>query len=133
MGVGNYTEKDVRECARAFTGWYFDDLAFKVDPRKHDAGAKTFLGRTGDFDGVDVLKIIFEQPVTAEFLAAKIYRFLVRDELSPALRTKLGTRAARRRLRGQAAADGDLHVEGLLQSRRATAGTSKDRSSTWSR
>ncbi len=52
MGVGNYTEQDVRECARAFTGWYFDDLAFKVDPHKHDAGAKTFLGRTGDFDGV---------------------------------------------------------------------------------
>ncbi len=90
MGVGNYTEKDVRECARAFTGWYFDDLAFKVDAAKHDDGAKTFLGHTGNFDGVDVLKIIFEQPVTAEFLAGKIYRFLVRDELSPALRAKLG-------------------------------------------
>jgi uncharacterized protein (DUF1800 family) len=91
MGVGNYTEKDVRECARAFTGWYFDDLTFKVDPEKHDAGAKTFLGRSGNFDGVDVLKIIFEQPVTAEFLAAKIYRFLVRDELSAGLKKQLGT------------------------------------------
>jgi uncharacterized protein (DUF1800 family) len=90
MGVGHYTEQDVRECARAFTGWYFDDLAFKVDADKHDSGSKTFLGRTGDFDGVEVLEIIFEQPVTAEFLAAKIYRFLVREELSPALRTKLG-------------------------------------------
>jgi hypothetical protein len=90
MGVGHYSEKDVREAARAFTGWYFDNLAFKIDPAKHDGGMKTFLGRTGTFDGVDVLKIIFEQPVTAEFLAAKIYRFLVRDELSPALRTKLG-------------------------------------------
>jgi hypothetical protein len=91
MGVGNYTEQDVRECARAFTGWYFDDLAFKVDGAKHDAGPKTFLSRTGNLDGVDVLKIIFEQPVTAEYLAAKIYRFLVRDELSAALRTKLGS------------------------------------------
>jgi len=90
MGVGNYTEKDVRECARAFTGWYFDNLTFKVDPAKHDAGVKTFLGRTGTFDGVDVLKIIFEQPVTADYLAGKIYRFLVRDELSPELRKKLG-------------------------------------------
>ena len=90
MGVGNYSEKDVRECARAFTGWYFDNLAFKIDPEKHDGGAKIFLGRTGNFDGVEVVKIIFEQPVTAEYLAAKIYRFLVRDELSPALRTKLG-------------------------------------------
>ena len=90
MGVGNYSEKDVRECARAFTGWYFDNLTFKVDPEKHDGGVKTFLGRTGNFDGVEVLKIIFEQPVTAEYLAAKIYRFLVRDELSPDLRKKLG-------------------------------------------
>jgi uncharacterized protein (DUF1800 family) len=90
MGVGNYTEHDVRECARAFTGWYFDDLTFKIDPAKHDDGAKTFLGRTGDFGGVDVLRIIFEQPVTAEFFAGRIYRYLVRDELSPALRTKLG-------------------------------------------
>jgi Protein of unknown function (DUF1800) len=90
MGVGNYTEKDVRECARAFTGWYFDDLAFKVDPEKHDDGVKEFLGRAGNFDGVDVLEIIFEQPVTAEFLAAKIYRFLVRDEISPTLRRELG-------------------------------------------
>jgi hypothetical protein len=90
MGVGNYSEKDVREAARAFTGWYFDNLTFKIDPAKHDDGPKTFLGRTGNFDGVDVLKIIFEQPVTAEFLAGKIYRFLVRDELSPGLQKKLG-------------------------------------------
>jgi uncharacterized protein DUF1800 len=61
-----------------------------VDPDKHDGGAKTFLGRTGNFDGVDVLKIIFEQPATAEYLAGKIYRFLVRDELSPELRQQLG-------------------------------------------
>jgi hypothetical protein len=91
MGVGHYSEKDVREAARAFTGWYFDDLTFKVDPAKHDDGPKTFLGRTGNFDGVEVLKIIFEQPVTAEYLAGKIYRFLVREELSPAMQKKLGT------------------------------------------
>jgi len=90
MGVDNYSEKDVREGARAFTGWYFDSLTFKVDPDKHDSGVKTFLRRTGNFDGVDVLKIIFEQPVTAEYLAGKIYRFLVRDELSADLRKKLG-------------------------------------------
>jgi len=90
MGVGNYSEKDVREGARAFTGWYFDDLAFKVDQDKHDGGVKAFLGRTGTFDGLDVLNIIFEQPVTAEYLAGKIYRFLVRDELSAELRKKLG-------------------------------------------
>jgi hypothetical protein len=90
MGVGNYSERDVREGARAFTGWYFDDLAFDIDARKHDDGAKTFLGRTGNFDGVDVLRIIFEQPVTAEYLAGKVYRFLVRDELSAGLQKQLG-------------------------------------------
>jgi uncharacterized protein DUF1800 len=90
MGVGNYSEKDVREGARAFTGWYFDNLTFKVDPAKHDDNPKTFLGRTGNFDGVEALKIIFEQPVTAEYLAGKIYRFLVRDDLSDDLRKKLG-------------------------------------------
>jgi len=91
MGVGHYSEKDVRECARAFTGWYFDNLTFKVEPARHDDGPKTFLGRTGHFDGVDAIRIIFEQPVTAAYLAGKIYRFIVRDELSPELRTKLGT------------------------------------------
>jgi uncharacterized protein (DUF1800 family) len=90
MGVGNYSEKDVREGARAFTGWYFDNLAFKVDAAKHDDAPKTFLGRTGNFDGVDAINIIFEQPVTAEYLAGKIYRFLVREDLSPDLRQKLG-------------------------------------------
>ena len=90
MGVGNYSEKDVRECARAFTGWYFDDLSFRIDSDKHDAGVKEFLGRSGNFDGEDVLEIIFEQPVTAEFLAGRIYRFLVRDELSPLLTEQLG-------------------------------------------
>jgi len=92
MGVGNYTEKDVREGARAFTGWYFDDaLGFKVNAAKHDDEPKTFLGRTGNHDGVAALNIIFEQQVTAEYLAGKVYRFLVRDELSDTLKKKLGT------------------------------------------
>ena len=90
MGVGNYSEKDVREGARAFTGWYFDNLTFKVDPEKHDDGPKAFLGRAGTFNGVDAINIIFEQPVTAEYLAGKIYRFLVRDDLSADLRRRLG-------------------------------------------
>jgi hypothetical protein len=90
MGVGNYSERDVRECARAFTGWYFDNLLFKVDSAKHDGGDKTFLGETGPFDGADVIGIIFKQPITADYLAGKIYRFLVREELSSELRKKLG-------------------------------------------
>jgi uncharacterized protein (DUF1800 family) len=90
MGVGNYTEKDIREAARAFTGWIDDDLDFKVDPAKHDDGQKAFLGRTGNFDGVDILSIILEQKVTAEFMAGKIYRFFARENISPEMQAQLG-------------------------------------------
>ena len=91
MGVGNYSERDVREAARAFTGWNFSNLDFVVDPALHDDEPKEFLGRTGNFDGVDVLDIILEQPVTAEYIATKIFRFFVRDDVSPELSAKLGS------------------------------------------
>ena len=90
MGVGNYEERDVREAARAFTGWNYENLTFVIDHDKHDDAEKTFLGRTGNFDGVDVLNIILEQPVTAEYIAGKIYRFFVRDDLSEPLQQELG-------------------------------------------
>ena len=90
MGVGNYSESDVREAARAFTGWDYVDTSFVVNKDKHDDSPKTFLGKTGTFDGVDVIDIIMEQPATADFIAAKIYRYFVRDDLSPALQKKLG-------------------------------------------
>ena len=90
MGVGNYSEKDIREAARAFTGWNFHNLTFQVDPDKHDDGAKAFLGHSGDFDGVAVIDLILQQPVTAEFIASKLYRYFVRQDVSPATRTALG-------------------------------------------
>jgi uncharacterized protein (DUF1800 family) len=90
MGPGNYTEKDIREAARAFTGWNYVDVNFVVNKGQHDDGVKTFLGKTGSLDGVDVIERIMQQPVTAEFVAAKIYRFFVRDEISPELRRQLG-------------------------------------------
>ena len=90
MGVGNYTEQDIREAARAFTGWNYVDLEFVVNEAQHDDSEKTFLGRTGRFDGVDVIDIIMEQPVTAEYIAGKIYRYFARQELSPELQTELG-------------------------------------------
>jgi uncharacterized protein (DUF1800 family) len=90
MGVGNYTERDVREAARAFTGWTNDVLAFKFDADRHDFGQKVFLGRTGNFDGEDIIDTILAQPVTAEFVAAKIYRFFVREEIAASVRAELG-------------------------------------------
>jgi len=90
LGVGNYTEKDIREAARAFTGWNYVDVKFVVNKDQHDDGEKTFLGKTGRFDGVDVIDIIMQQPATADFIAGKIYRFFVRQELSPDLQKQLG-------------------------------------------
>jgi hypothetical protein len=92
MGVGNYSETDVREAARAFTGWNFDGLEFRFNRDLHDDGEKTVLGRTGRFDGVDVIDIILEQPATAEYLAGKLYRYFVREELDEVLERELGRR-----------------------------------------
>lgn len=90
MGVGHYTETDIREAARAFTGWNYDDLKFVVNKEQHDDGEKTFLGKTGRFDGVEVIDIIMQQPATADYIAGKIYRYFVREDLSPALQKQLG-------------------------------------------
>ncbi|OLD22470.1 MAG: hypothetical protein AUJ01_00340 [Acidobacteria bacterium 13_1_40CM_3_65_5] len=90
MGVGNYTERDVREAARSFTGWTNDVLAFKFDAEQHDFGDKAFLGRTGSFNGEDIIDAILRQPVTAEFVAAKLYRYFVRDDMSTPVKTNLG-------------------------------------------
>jgi len=90
MGVGNYSEHDVREAARAFTGWTNEVLAFKFDASQHDPGPKTFLDRTGPLDGEDIIDRILEQPVTGEFVAAKLYRFFVRDEVPSSIKTELG-------------------------------------------
>ena len=89
LGVGNYTETDIREAARAFTGWTNDVLEFKFDAEQHDFGEKTFLGRTGDFDGGDIIDIILEQDAAAEFMSGKLYRFFVREEIDEAVRDKL--------------------------------------------
>ena len=90
MGVGNYSERDVREAARAFTGWTNDVLTFKLDATQHDNGVKAFLGRTGPLGGEEIIDVILAQPPTAEFVAAKLYRFFVREEIAPATRQALG-------------------------------------------
>ena len=91
MGVGNYSERDIREAARAFTGWNYDGLEFVINESEHDDGIKDFLGHTDNFDGVDIIDIIMEQPVTAEYISEKIYQFFVRDDLNNDLRKELGT------------------------------------------
>ena len=90
MGVGNYSESDIREAARAFTGWNYRGTEFILNPKQHDADSKTVLGQRGNFDGVQVIDIILAQPVTSEFIASKLYRYFVREDISPEMRIKLG-------------------------------------------
>ena len=91
MGIGNYTEDDVKECARAFTGWtksqtiprypggfYPSEFVYKSED--HDDGVKTFLGKTGTFNGEDIIDIIVQHPATAKFVATEIYDFFVADD-----------------------------------------------------
>jgi uncharacterized protein (DUF1800 family) len=91
MGVGNYTEVDVREASRAFTGWTFDikiprlpygrhSWSFKYVPEDHDNTDKTFLGHTGNFNGEDIIDIVVQQPACHRFIARHLYNFFVADE-----------------------------------------------------
>ena len=101
MGIGNYTEQDVKECARAFTGWtianadYMELMSqkdsiwpysriswhFEYREEDHDDGVKTFLGETGRFNGSDVIEIICKQDATAKFVSRHLYNFFVADEV----------------------------------------------------
>lgn len=81
MGRGNYTEADVKEGARSFTGWGFNAKGeFLERPFAHDDGKKTFLGKTGNFTGDDIIDIILAQKATAKFITKKIYQFFVNEE-----------------------------------------------------
>ena len=92
MGQGNYTEQDVFECSRAFTGWTIAakiprlplgrfPWGFEFKPEDHDDGEKLFLGRRGNFDGGDIIDIVVEQPATARFIARHLYNFFVADDV----------------------------------------------------
>jgi len=84
LGVhSGYTEKDIREAARAFTGWQVDDDRYTFKASLHDDGPKTVLGKTGNWNGEDVVKICLEQPACARFLVRKLYRFLVSESQVP--------------------------------------------------
>ena len=85
LGVGNYTEQDIKESARAFTGWSFKkDGTFFLRRNKHDFGEKTFFGETGNFDGDDIIDIILEQRQCAKFICSKIYTYFVNPVINEA-------------------------------------------------
>ena len=100
MGVGHYSEEDIKEASRAFTGWTIGNTEYMVlrserdsdwpygkiswhfdyRPEDHDEGEKTFLGQTGNFNGEDIVEIICQQEATAQFIARHMYHFFVADE-----------------------------------------------------
>lgn len=86
LGEGRYTETDVKEAARAFSGWSLDREtgAYVFRPALHDRGEKTILGQRGRFDGDGVLDLLLAQPATAEFVVAKLWREFVSPEPDPA-------------------------------------------------
>ena len=92
MGVSNYTEVDVRECSRAFTGWTISPKLprqpygrypwkFEYKEEDHDEGEKTFLGETGNLGGEEIIDIVVSQPATARFICRHLYNFFVADEV----------------------------------------------------
>jgi uncharacterized protein (DUF1800 family) len=83
LGRGHYTEKDIQEAARAFTGWFVVGGSFREMPAQHDDGSKTIFGRTGRFEGGDVARILLDQPACAAFLCRKLFRQFVSDVDSP--------------------------------------------------
>ena len=86
LGIGNYTENDIRESARAFTGWTVDrNDEFVFNRNAHDDGSKTFLGRSGNFTGSDIVDIIFQQPASSKYFATKLLEFFVYSDPEPGL------------------------------------------------
>ena len=80
LGRGPYSERDIKELARAFTGWTRDHKHFVYRERQHDEGEKTLFGQTGNFDGWDATRIVYEQPAAAEHLARKLWAFFAYPE-----------------------------------------------------
>ncbi len=83
LGRGNYTEQDIKNAARAFTGWDFEQNGnFVFRKFKHDFGEKMFFGKTGKFEGEDILNMILENKQTAKFVTTKIYQYFVNEKVN---------------------------------------------------
>ncbi|HEY3430030.1 MAG TPA: DUF1800 domain-containing protein, partial [Cyclobacteriaceae bacterium] len=91
LGRGNYSEQDIKNAARAFTGWAFNPLTgeFLFRQRQHDFGSKTFRGKTGNFSGENIIGMILEDKQTASFITTKICNFFVGSELEKSILNEL--------------------------------------------
>lgn len=79
LGIGNYTEEDIKEGARALTGYTFEDDRFVLQRNNHDTGGKTILGQKGNWDGDDFVRIILEQPACSQYVGKRLYSYFVAD------------------------------------------------------
>ncbi|MCC6546903.1 DUF1800 domain-containing protein [Candidatus Sumerlaeota bacterium] len=91
LGIGHYTEDDIKEAARAFSGYTDRRGQFTFVANQHDYGTKTFLGQTGTFDGADIINIIFQQPQAARFISRKLWEYFVYENPSDELVEELAT------------------------------------------
>lgn len=91
LGEGHYTEQDIKEAARAFTGWKMSRKTgkFRFNARQHDNGVKVFLGQSGNFDGDDILDILLAQPRTAEYISSRIWSAFITTPADPATLSEL--------------------------------------------
>ncbi|HEX8523831.1 MAG TPA: DUF1800 domain-containing protein [Tepidisphaeraceae bacterium] len=85
LGIGNYTEDDIKQAARAFTGWGHDGEDFIFRKYDHDDGDKTFFGKTGTFDGDDIIEIILSRPQCAKYISSKLFKFFAYDDVEEPL------------------------------------------------
>ncbi|MEX2188311.1 MAG: DUF1800 domain-containing protein [Pirellulales bacterium] len=83
LGLDNYTERDIQETARAFTGWEVRSGRFRFNSFQHDTGEKTLFGQRGNYDGDAAIAIILDQPAAARFIAGKLFRYYIADEPAP--------------------------------------------------
>jgi uncharacterized protein (DUF1800 family) len=81
LGIGNYTEKDIREAARAFTGWEIRGTEARFNAQQFDAGEKTVFGKSGPYHPDDIVKLCLEKKSAADFVSAKLFRFLVSETI----------------------------------------------------
>jgi uncharacterized protein (DUF1800 family) len=90
LGIGAYTEADIKEAARAFTGWGHDGEAFIFRPSLHDADPKKFFGVQGNFDGDDIIDLILRRKECGNYIASKLFRFFAYDKLENGMENGLG-------------------------------------------
>lgn len=83
LGIGHYTEKDIREAARAFTGWEIKNGKAHFNKAQHDDGEKVVIGKRGQFSGDDIVRICLDQSACAEFICGKLFRFLISETIEP--------------------------------------------------